>query len=66
MTRRILPVAALLAVVAALSWRAWGPTHTPPPQPGLESLTAQNFPEFEKAFDDAAGNVRMILLLSPT
>ena len=66
MTRRLLLGTALFAALAAIFWHAWGPTHTPPPQPALETLTAQNFPEFERAFDHAAGNVRMILLLSPT
>jgi hypothetical protein len=66
MTRRVFVVAALVAVIAAFSWHVWGPAHTPPPQPPLETLRAQNFSDFERTFDDAAGNVRMILLLSPT
>lgn len=66
MRRRFLASVALLAVVAVLSWRVWGPRHTPEPQPQLETLTAQDFSGFLKAFDSAAGNVRVVLLLSPT
>jgi hypothetical protein len=66
MSRRLLPAAVLLAIVAASSWQVWGPTHAPIPQPPLETLTTQNFSGFGNAFDNAAGDVRLILLLSPT
>lgn len=66
MRQRFLPVAALLAVTAVVSWRMWGPVYAPLFQPPLETLTTENFSGFEEAFDGAAGNVRIILLLSPT
>jgi hypothetical protein len=42
----------------------WGPSKTPAGQPPL--LTLSTFSEFQSAFDSAADQSRLILLLSPT
>jgi hypothetical protein len=38
----------------------------PPGQPSLSSLTSENFDQLRTAFDKASGDVRVVLLLSPT
>lgn len=44
----------------------WGPSNTPSGQPPLFVLSASSFSEFQSAFDSAADEPRIILLLSPT
>lgn len=66
MRRRFLTLAVVLAVMGFVSWRVWAPSHAPAGQPALETLGAESFTNFERAFDGAAGDVRIILLLSPT
>jgi hypothetical protein len=61
----LLGTAAGLAL-ALLAWHVWGPSHTPLAQPPLTILTAGNSERFEKAFNDAPENARLVLLLSPT
>ena len=55
--------AALLLLVAAY---LWGPSSVPQGQPPLLTLTAENFSEFETAFDSDTSVPRVVLLLSPT
>lgn len=50
----------------ALAWYAWGPSHTPPGQPPLVSLTSDNLSSFKDSFNEASGRIRIVLLLSPT
>jgi hypothetical protein len=57
-------VAALLLLAG---FYLWGPSKTTPAgQPSLSVLSASNFSEFQNAFDSAADEPRIILLLSPT
>ena len=66
-TKRI-AVAALLVLVGLLAvgrhYYAGGTV--PAGQPALVSLNAQNFDQVRRAFNAASGNVRIVLLLSPT
>jgi hypothetical protein len=57
----LIPIASALSV----GWYCWGPGRTPPGQPPLTSLTADNFDKFKSDFN-AASEVRLVLLLSPT
>lgn len=68
MTRkRLFPIALLILIVLGLGiWYAFAPSHTPAPQPAITKLSQQNFSEFKSAFNHGAGNVRLVLLLSPT
>jgi hypothetical protein len=66
MTRkRILVIIAALVLFGALSYFYAG-HQTPPGQPSLAKLNAQNFTDIENAFNAAKGEVRVLLLLSPT
>ena len=58
---RLTPIAFALSV----GWYCWGPERTPPGQPPLTSLTADNFNKFKSDFNSAS-EVRLVLLLSPT
>ncbi|HEV2342008.1 MAG TPA: hypothetical protein VGS15_09435 [Candidatus Acidoferrales bacterium] len=53
-------VAALIAAYFLL------PSHTPPPQPPMETLSAENFSDFLGAFNNDTSETRLVLLLSPT
>jgi hypothetical protein len=66
-TKRI-TVAALLAVLGllAVSRHYYAGSTVPAGQPALLSLDAQNFDQVRRAFNAASGNVRVVLLLSPT
>lgn len=64
--KRIL-LAAVLAVVLALAGvYLWGPSKTPAGQPPLSTLSGATFSDFQSAFDSAADEPRIVLLLSPT
>jgi hypothetical protein len=66
MTRkRILGIIAALVLFGALLYLYAG-HQTPAGQPPLAELTAQNFTGIENAFNAAKGEVRVVLLLSPT
>ena len=56
-------VAALLAL--AVVWHLYG-GKSPEGQDPLVSLTSNNFGELRSAFNAASGEVRVVLLLSPT
>ena len=56
-------VVAFLAVAGFYLYRGGG---TSAGQPPLQNLTAQNAAEFENEFNAAKGDVRVLLLLSPT
>ncbi len=64
-TRYVVLVVALLALVA-LAWYGWGPSRTPAGQPPLASLHKDDVASFREAFNGAADEVRVVLLLSPT
>jgi len=62
-----LPVGIVLAALLLfVGVYLWGPSRTPAGQPPLFVLTASTFSEFQAAFDSAAAQPRLILLLSPT
>jgi hypothetical protein len=50
----------------ALAWHLYGGAKVPAGQPPLASLTSANFDQFRTAFNAASGEVRIVLLLSPT
>ena len=65
MTRKlffVIPAALLLG--AGLYF--YGGHTVPPTQPPLVTLTPQNLPTIEGAFNEAKGDVRLLVLLSPT
>ena len=66
---RSLLVVAVVAVVAlggALAWLKLAPRRVPAGQPALGALAADSLPAFRDAFNAAAGEVRVLALLSPT
>jgi hypothetical protein len=44
----------------------YGGSQVPPGQPPLQSLTAENISAVKEAFNAASGEVRVLVLLSPT
>jgi hypothetical protein len=67
MKKRLGIVAALAcAVLLTLAWHYYGGTKVPAGQPPLVALTSTNFEHLRAAFDAAYGDVRIVLLLSPT
>jgi len=68
MKMRWLSVLAALAFVGllALGWHFYGGGKVPPGQPSLVSLTSSNFNQLRTAFNATSGEVRIVLLLSPT
>jgi hypothetical protein len=60
-------IAAMLAILLSLlGVYLWGPSKTPAGQPPLSTLSESSFIKFQNAFDSAADEPRIILLLSPT
>ncbi len=57
-------VAGLLALAALFYF--YGGSRTPPGQPPLHSLTAENAVDLKNDFNAARAGVRVLLLLSPT
>ena len=55
-----------IAIAGLVAWYLWSSGQTPPGQPPLTSLTRQNFNQFTRDFNSAAGEERLVLLLSPT
>lgn len=66
--KKFLSILAALALVAllALGYHFYGGTRVPDGQPQLVSLTSTNFEQLRAAFNAASGEVRIVLLLSPT
>lgn len=65
MKKRILVgAAAILAVLVAAYFLL--PSHTPAPQPPMETLSLSNFSDFLRAFNKDTSEARLVLLLSPT
>ena len=63
-----LSILAVLVTVGllALAWHYYGGAMVPAGQPPLASLTSANFDQFRTTFNAASGEVRIVLLLSPT
>jgi hypothetical protein len=59
-------VALMCAGLLLLAWHYYGGTKVPAGQPPLVSLTSGNFDQLRAAFNAASGDVRIVLLLSPT
>jgi hypothetical protein len=67
MKKRLSTLAAfVIAGLSALGWYLYGGGKAPVGQPPLMSLTAPNFDQLRSAFNAASGEVRIVLLLSPT
>lgn len=58
--------ALLAAVLIAAALYLYGGSQTPSGQAPLQNITAQNVAEIENDFNTANGQVRVLLLLSPT
>ena len=59
-------VAISAALVLGAGLYFYGGHTVPPTQPPLVALTLQNLPTIERAFNEAKGDVRVLVLLSPT
>lgn len=59
-------VVALAAFLLYGAWYSWGPRITPAGQPPLAVLDAGSSGSFVTQFNAAAGETRLLLLLSPT
>jgi hypothetical protein len=59
---------AVLALVAGawVAYHHWAPHDAPAGQPTLASLTPENLDDFRELFNAAAGDARVMILLSPT
>jgi hypothetical protein len=67
MTKRLSIIAVLIFVaLMTLGWHFYGGAAVPAGQPPLVSLTPANFDQLRAAFNAASGEVRIVLLLSPT
>ena len=65
MKKRILwGAAAIIAALIAAYFLL--PSHTPAPQPPMETLSVGNFSDFLGAFNKDTSEARLVLLLSPT
>jgi hypothetical protein len=56
----------VILVLAALGWYLWIPGTVPSGQAPLVFLSSNNFHQLQTEFNEAPGNVRIVLLLSPT
>ena len=56
----------VIAGLLALGWRFYGGATAPPGQHPLVFLTSSNFDQLRTAFNASSGDVRIVLLLSPT
>ena len=61
-----LAAAAIVVFVVTFAWVRLAPRHVPAGQPPLSTLHATSLPAFRDAFNAAAGEVRVLALLSPT
>jgi hypothetical protein len=61
-------IIAVLVIVGlqSLGWHFYGGQKVPAGQPPLVSLKSSNFDQLRAAFNAASGEVRIVLLLSPT
>lgn len=66
MKKRTLITIVLAALLLFAGFYLWGPSKTPAGQPPLSVLSPSNFSDFQIAFDSAADQPRIVLLLSPT
>jgi len=66
--KKRLSVLGLMAIVGLLTlgWHFYGGTRVPTGQQPLLFLTSSNFDQLRTAFNASSGDVRIVLLLSPT
>jgi hypothetical protein len=57
---------AVLAGAAVFSWIKLAPRRVPEGQPALATLTPDSLAAFRDSFNAAAGEVRVLAMLSPT
>ena len=62
----IVVAAALVLSATAFAWVKWAPRRVPAGQPALATLNADSLATFRGSFNAAAGDVRVLALLSPT
>lgn len=55
-----------LAGTLSVAWLLLAPRRVPAGQPDLAALDATTLDAFHAAFDDRAGSVRVLVMLSPT
>jgi hypothetical protein len=66
MKKHLTILAAVFVGLLALAWHFYGGEKVPRGQPPLVSLTSTNFDRIRTAFNATSGEVRIVLLLSPT
>ena len=66
MKRKHIVATALVAVLLAAVLYLYGGGQTPSGQPPLSSVTAQNVADIKNQFNAVKGEVRVVILLSPT
>ncbi len=59
-------VAVFVALVVALTWWEFGTRHVPTGQPPLVTLDSASVAALRDSFNQAVGDVRIIVLVSPT
>ena len=64
--RKLALIAVIVALLLAAAWYQFGGHRTAPGQPPLVELNAGSLDKFRAAFNAAADQTRMIVLLSPT
>jgi hypothetical protein len=65
--KKFLSILAVVTIVLlGLGYHFYGGTRVPAGQTPLASLTPTNFDQLRAAFNAASGEVRIVLLLSPT
>ena len=57
---------AVLAGVGVLAWMKLAPRRVPAGQPPLATLDSGSLPAFRETFNASEGEVRILVLLSPT
>jgi len=62
----VITPAVTLVTLFALLCAGCGPAHAPEGQPPLATITGGDSSAFQKAFNDTAENLRVIVLMSPT
>jgi hypothetical protein len=65
-SKRLLVGAMVALLLLFASVYLWGPSKTPAGQAPLATLSESSFANFQSAFDSAADQPRILLLLSPT
>jgi len=60
------PIVMLIVVLAAYAWLQYAPRAVPAGQPPLEKLQAGSLDAVKDAFNAGVGEVRLLVMLSPT